>query len=149
MAKGASGPQAPDKSAAKTPEEKAANTAEAKRKADAQKAKEKEKFAEYQKLVVQAEQVKAMTDTEAWRKLQEWMRFEIKEAQGALRSDDKMNDVIRHQQRADAFEDVIVRVKDVVASAEHFAANLPLLANKITTRVKWNADKGAVEITKG
>ncbi len=107
---------------------------------------EEQQLGYHEKLIAQVQEIAEMTDTSAWRKIYGYMLEEIDLNTKALRTVEKMPDVIRHQQTINAYEELVRKIRVPLESLNSQVKECPLFAGLIRYRSVWDEKTGVAEL---
>ncbi len=132
------------KKSTKKPDEKEKAAKDAKREA----AEKKKSLTDYEKRLVNAKQLKKMTDTDAWRQLYKSIKSQIAaHAEGVLDHTLSGKEIMYHQQSVRVLRDILNTVRAPMDAVTSYEKEMPLFAaSEIKERAEWDDKTGTVTI---
>ncbi len=91
--------------------------------------------------------MKAMTDTQAWQKFVRDIHNKIRVHAAALLDAEKPREVVEHQMGVKTLREMLNYPACPVDTLNHFVNNMPLFAQEMPVRARYNRDLGTIELT--
>ncbi len=101
----------------------------------------------YQERLTRVHELKAMTDTKRWQKFYAGIQKDIERHAREVLDAEKTRDVLRHQEGVKILRAILDNVSAPVGELQSYINDMPLFAQGMKTRAKWNAGVGIVELS--
>lgn len=108
--------------------------------------KKKQAMSDYERLLVAVEDLKAMTDTQAFKDFTRRCQKAVEQAKTDLLSVEKPRDLAYHQSVVKVINAILEEFKEPVENLQKFVNDMPLFAGEMKTRAAWNGALNTVEI---
>jgi len=102
---------------------------------------------EYDRLLLEVRDVATMTATKAWKGFYTSLKRDISKHSEEVLVAEKSRDVVFHQAAVKVIRELQQRAREAVDSFNDYSHSMPLFANQMLYKARWNDDLGIVEIT--
>ena len=106
----------------------------------------KQAMTDYEKHLEAVREMKAMTDTDAWKALYRSVIGEIDGHAKDILDAEKPREVVQHQEGVKILRSLIRRVREPVGAFRHFLTSMPLLVGRVRVRSEFNEALGTIEL---